>query len=313
MPCYRPLDAYIGTGKTKNGKQNIVWKRQDGVREIQLPCGQCIGCRLNRSVMWATRCMHEAQLHDENCFITLTFDEEHLPLDHSLNHDYFQKFMKRLRKEIDPRKIKYFMCGEYGDDSWRPHFHAIIFNYDFPDKIKYTVAGNENPYFVSEQLYRLWPYGFHLIGECNFDTAAYVARYCVKKITGDEADAHYNRIITDWNEVTGEITFMKEVELLPEYAQMSQGIAKEWFNQYKSDVYPSDFIVNTNGKKVKVPAYYDKLLEAQGGEGEFQLKQQKETRKMAAKLHSQDNKRDRLAAREFCKQQQMKTHRRDKQ
>ena len=235
MPCYNPLEAYIAPGKTDKGKKQIVWKRKDGLTPINLPCGQCIGCRLNRSVMWATRCMHEAQLYDDNCFITLTFDEEHLPQDYSLNHDYFQKFMKRLRKEIYPRKVRYFMCGEYGDDTWRPHFHAILFNWDFPDKIKYSVTGNENPYFISEQLYRLWPFGFHLIGELTFETAAYVARYCVKKITGDDAEAHYNRIITDWNEVTGEITFMKEVSLLPEYARMSTnpGIGYDWLKKYK--------------------------------------------------------------------------------
>tara|TARA_R110002072_G_scaffold196017_3_gene353387 strand:+ start:2238 stop:3008 length:771 start_codon:yes stop_codon:yes gene_type:complete len=256
--------------------------------------------------------MHEAQLYEDNCFITLTFDEEHLPNDYSLNHDYFQKFMKRLRKEIAPQKVRYFMCGEYGDDSWRPHFHAILFNYNFPDKVKYTVGDSENPYFISEQLYRLWPYGFHLIGECAFDTAAYVARYCVKKITGDEAEAHYNRIITDWNEVTGEITFIKEVELTPEYARMSTnpGIGKDWYEKFKSDLYPSDFIVTNEGKKVSIPHYYDKLLER---EDEYQLKQQKEARKMAAKLNSQETTRDRLLAREFCKKQQIINLKRNKQ
>jgi len=314
MPCYKPLDAYIAKGKTENGKQLIVFKRpsETYMQDIQLPCGQCIGCRLSRSIMWATRCMHESQLHEANCFITLTYDEHHLPDNHTLDHDYFQKFMKRLRKEISPTKVRYFMCGEYGDDSWRPHFHAILFGYDFPDKIEYTIGENENPYYISELLYKLWPYGFHTIGECTFETAAYVARYCVKKITGDDAEAHYNRILTDWNEVTGEITFMQEVDLQPEYARMSTnpGIGKEWFNQFKSELYPSNFIITPNGKKVSIPHYYDKLQE---DENEFILKQVKQQRKIAAQLHSQENTLLRLRAREFCKKAQAKQLTRNKQ
>lgn len=300
--------------KTDNGKQSIVFKRPSGtyLKDIKLPCGQCIGCRLKRSVMWATRCMHEAQLYNDNCFITLTFDDEHLPEDNSLDHDIFQRFMKRLRKEISPRKVRYFMCGEYGDESWRPHYHALLFNYDFPDKVTYDMSGSENPYYISEQLYRLWPYGFHLIGNATFETAAYVARYCTKKITGDMAEGHYNRILTDWDEVTGEITYIKEVDLLPEYARMSTnpGIGKEWFNQFKADLYPSDFIVTNNGTKVGIPHYYDKLLD---NEDEFLLKQQKLKREMAARYQSQETTRDRLRAREFCKKEQAKQLKRNKQ
>jgi hypothetical protein len=314
MPCYKPIDAYVAKGKTENGKKIIVFKRplETYMQDIQLPCGQCIGCRLNRSIMWATRCMHEAQLYEDNCFITLTYDEEHLPNDHSLDHYNFQKFIKRLRKEISPHKVRYFMCGEYGEDSWRPHFHAIIFNYAFPDKIKYSQGDSENPYYISEQLYRLWPYGFHLIGDCTFDTAAYVARYCVKKITGEDAEAHYNRILTDWNEITGEITTMQEVNLQPEYARMSTnpGIGKEWFNQFKSDLYPSDYIITNNLKKVSIPHYYDKLLEK---ENEFLLKRQKQKRVIAAQLHSQNNTIERLRAREHCKKESIKSLKRNKQ
>ena len=117
MPCYTPLDAYEITGRElqkQNGKRTIVFKRPQFTtyKSIQVPCGQCIGCRLLRSVTWASRCMHEASLHDHNCFITLTYDESNLPEDHSLQKDHFQKFLKRFRKAIFPTKIRYFMCGE---------------------------------------------------------------------------------------------------------------------------------------------------------------------------------------------------------
>lgn len=303
MPCYRPITAFVAKGKTENGKKKIVFRRPKIImEEIQLPCGQCIGCKLLRSITWATRCMHEMQLHDSNCFITLTYDDAHIPSDQSLLKSEFQKFLKRLRKSIYPRKISYFMCGEYGEQTWRPHYHAIIFGYGFPDKIRVQIMEVENPYFISSHLTKLWPFGYHIIAEANFDTAAYVARYCTKKITGDKAAAHYTRTLTDWNETTGEITFWKEVELLPEYATMSRNpsIGKDWFAKFKKDCYPSDFLI-IDGRKVPVPKYYDKLLER---ENEFQLAAQKQKRKMAAILNKAETTLARLAVREDCKKAQ---------
>lgn len=311
MPCYRPLDAYIALGKTDNGKKVIVFRRpQTFMDRIQLPCGQCIGCRLLRSVSWALRCTHEMSLHQANCFITLTFDEEHLPNDRSLYKPDFQKFLKRFRKEISPRRIRYFMCGEYGDDSWRPHYHAIIFGYDFPDKIRVQSKEVGNPYFISTQLSRLWPFGFHVIAEANFDTAAYVARYCTKKITGEKAESHYHRTITDWDEVTGEITYLKEVNLQPEYATMSRrpAIGKGWFDKYKSDCYPSDYLI-TDGRKVPIPRYYDKLLEK---ENEVEIAAVKYRRKLNAILNKEENSLARLRVREMVKQEQAKSLKRNK-
>lgn len=311
MPCYTPIDAYVAPGKTENGKKNIVFKRPETImEEIKLPCGQCIGCRLLRSVSWAARCMHEIQLHEENCFITLTYDDEHLPDDYSLRKEDFQKFLKRLRKEIYPRKIRYFMCGEYGDDSWRPHYHAIIFNYSFPDKQRVQIREVENPYYISDQLSSLWPYGYHMVAEANFDTAAYVARYCTKKITGEKAESHYNRVITDWNEFTGEITHFQEVDLVPEYATQSKrpAIGKDWYQRYKGDCFPSDFLI-VDGRKVPVPRYYDKLLER---EDEYLLALQKQKRKFKAIERAEDNTFYRLYQRQIAKEAQTKTLKRNK-
>lgn len=311
MPCYRPLDAYIALGKTDNGKKNIVFRRPPVFMDtIQLPCGQCIGCRIMRSVTWAARCMHEMSLHDSNCFITLTYDEEHLPDDRSLNKSVFQKFLKRLRKEIYPHKIRYFMCGEYGDDSWRPHYHAIIFGYDFPDKLRVQSQEVENPYFISTQLSRLWPYGFHVIAEANFDTAAYVARYCTKKITGEKAQSHYHRTILDWEPTTGEINYYNEVDLQPEYATMSRrpAVGKGWFDKYKSDCYPSDYLI-VDSRKVPVPRYYDKLYEK---EDALKIASIKQKRKLKAILNKEENTLARLRVREFVKQEQAKSLQRRK-
>ena len=311
MPCYTPINAYVAPGKTENGKKVIVFKRPETImEEIQLPCGQCIGCRLLRSVSWAARCMHEIQLHDQNCFITLTYDDENLPSDYSLRKEDFQKFLKRLRKDISPRKIRYFMCGEYGDESWRPHYHAIIFNYAFPDKQRVQIKEVENPTYISTQLSRLWTHGNHLIDEANFNTAAYIARYCTKKITGEKAESHYSRTILDWNEFTGEINHWQEVELTPEYATMSKkpAIGKDWFEKYKNDCYPSDFLI-VDGRKVPIPRYYDKLMEL---EDEYVIRLQKEERKQQALENADDNTFYRLYQRQIAKEAQTASLRRNK-
>lgn len=242
MPCYNTLRAFLAKPDDPKTKK-IVWKRAQAWRDqkIYLPCGQCIGCRLERSRQWADRCLREASLHENNCFITLTYDEEHLPKNGSLNLDHFQRFMKRLRKQYG-KGIRFFHCGEYGENLGRPHYHSIIFNHDFEDKKLWTIR-NENKFYISENLSSLWGKGHSLIGDVTFETAAYVARYVLKKVTGKMSEEHYQ-------------------SLKPEYITMSRkpGIASAWFDKYKSDVYPSDQLV-TRGVPTKPPRYFDNLLD----------------------------------------------------
>lgn len=257
MPCYHPNRAFVD-GVTESGKKNLVWRRpsQGIVVEEELPCGQCIGCRLEYSRRWACRCMDEASLHEENCFLTLTFDEAHLPKDGSLDVSVFQKFMKRLRisrvRDLQAKHgnawkkyfkpVRFYHCGEYGEKLGRPHYHALLFGHDFADK-ELFVMRNGNPFYVSKELDQVWQQGHALIGECTFDTAAYVARYVMKKITGAAAPAHYGN-------------------LKPEYVTMSRrpGIGTGWFEKFKGDVYPGDFKV-VNGVKTRPPRFYDNLLQ----------------------------------------------------
>lgn len=191
--------------------------------------------------------MHESQLHDENIFLTLTYDNEHLPQDESINVRHFQLFMKRLRKKYPGKKIRYFHCGEYGEKLSRPHYHAIIFNHDFKDKKRYN-----KHLFHSEELDDLWQKGLCTIGEVTFESCAYVARYITKKITGDMSHEHYKHV-TRYGEL---------VDLQPEYISMSRrpGIGSEWMKQFKDDVYPHDYVI-MNGKKLKPPKYYDEHYE----------------------------------------------------
>ena len=136
--------------------------------------------------------MHEASLHASNVFITLTYSDEFLPADKSLDYSHFQLFMKRLRKHFGVG-IRFYMAGEYGSALGRPHFHAILFNFDFPDKVFHASRGKHRV-FRSASLEMLWPFGFSEIGSVTFQSAAYISRYIMKKVTGHVADDHYEFI-----------------------------------------------------------------------------------------------------------------------
>ena len=261
MSCVNPLKAFQCFDKS------IVFdetRKHDIVRSLNLPCGQCIGCRLERSRQWAMRCMHEAQMHEENCFITLTYNQENLPHDNSLDHSHFQRFLKRLRKSLPHKQIRFYMAGEYGSNFGRPHYHACIFGWSPTDKKLFKRTKSGSNIYTSEHLERCWslknkitgayePIGFSSVGDVTFESAAYVARYIVSKQTGKIDPNHYH-----WCDLqTGELKFMK-----PEYNRMSlrTAVGKEWYKRYKSDVYPHDYVV-VRGKKMKPPKYYDKLYQ----------------------------------------------------
>lgn len=306
MACYHPLQAWYGKDKTVNGKNSIVFNPKTAIdpdTPIDLPCGQCIGCRLERSRQWAVRCVHEASLYEHNCFVTLTFNDESLvERDRSWSIDVrdLQLFMKRLRKRfkgLDPVfneskginefPIRYFSCGEYGEKYGRPHYHLCLFNFDFLDKELYKENPNGDRLYISKSLQEIWPFGYAIIGDVTFESAAYVARYITKKVTGEQAEEHYKNV--DIN--TGEFK-----EYTPEFTTMSRrpGIGKRWFDMYRSDVYPKDFIT-INGKKVNPPKYYDKMLSELD---ELQFDDIKEQRLINAAARSYELTPERLSVKE---------------
>lgn len=248
MPCYHPLKAM------RSASGVVVLPGYATVFNLQLPCGQCIGCRLERSRQWAVRCLHEASLHEHNCFVTLTYDDAHCPPDGGLHHRDFQLFMKRLRKRYPSNNIRYYMCGEYGGEYGRPHFHAILYNVNFGDYTLWRKSNSGASLYRSKTLESLWTFGFSSIGDVTFESAAYVARYIMKKQTGHNATDKYRAV----NIETAEI-----IERRPEYNSMSlkPGIGASWFKKYKSDVFPHDRVV-VDGVPTKPPRYYDKLLKA---------------------------------------------------
>lgn len=246
MACFSPLSAW----QTDGGE--IIFSERGKIRRaLTLPCGQCVGCRLERSRQWAVRCVHESKMHEHSVFVTLTYDDDHVPYDSSLIYRHYQLFMKRLRKHFATR-VRFYMCGEYGDLFSRPHFHACLFGCFFSDRQLYRELPSGSKLWTSKSLEKLWPYGFSSIGDVTFDSAAYVARYVMKKVTGPRAEAHYEAV----DPVSGEI-FQRE----PEFTRMSlkPGIGATFFEKYKKEIFPRDEVI-VRGMKMKPPKYYDRLL-----------------------------------------------------
>ena len=243
MPCYHPLRAYrkVGAYDPVSGKWPLTFKRSEGWIEsaLDVPCGKCVGCRLDYARSWAVRCMHEAKLHSSNCVITLTYDDDHLPLNGSLDKRSMQNWLKILRNNIG--SFRYFGCGEYGNFGNRPHYHICLFGYDFPDK-KLVTRHLGNPQYESQLLRNIWHKGHVSVGDLSFASAAYIARYCFKKQFKKEGVTPCCR--------------------QPEYILMSNrpGIGAGYVDRYASDLVSAKSVVYGLGQKAKIPKYYEGRL-----------------------------------------------------
>ncbi|QCS36260.1 replication initiator protein [Capybara microvirus Cap1_SP_192] len=304
MTCYHPLRRFtIGvnpeTGKslgkvtpydvdylTRRGKKFIYGygspvrlPYDDALFEDSdvIPCGKCIGCRLDYSRQWTTRLMLELPYHNEAWFLTLTYNDDVLPTNlvdvdgeikvtHSLVKKDFQNFIKRLRNYFPDKSISYYCCGEYGSRSFRPHYHAILF-FDSPLQDYVFPSGDSNKnvlhkvqdgyfYFINPLIDKLWyrsdmpdrSAGFHYITQVNWDTCAYVTQYVTKKLNGSAADV-YDRL-----------------HLEPEFSLISQkpALGRRYYDEHKDDIYTTYFIgISSNSKyrQVKPPRYYDNLFD----------------------------------------------------
>lgn len=204
------------------------WESSGLSHKRKFACGQCRGCRLEVSRQWAVRCVHEAALYKKNCYVTLTYNEESLE-SRSLIYPHFQKFVRAFRKKIGP--VRFYMSGEYGENNLRPHFHALFFGYDFPDKVYLGKSPSGFTLYRSELLESLWKFGFSSVGAVTFESAAYVARYVMKKVNGPMAEEHYDGRV-------------------PEFSRMSlkPGIGAGWIKKFAGDVLPDGQVV-INGRK----------------------------------------------------------------
>lgn len=257
MPCFSQQIAGPMPGRTVNGKTPLKflgkassWSGPAPVGAMLLPCRQCIGCRLEKSREWATRLLLESKQHDKSCFLTLTYDDDHVPEGGTLMPSHFTSFIKDLRARLDyygKEKIKYFGCGEYGDQTGRPHYHLALFG-PFDTVSEDSERSEEEPsrsgdrQFTHSDISSVWIYGLHRYSELTFESAAYVARYVLKKITGAPSEVHYSGRV-------------------PEFQRSSKGLGKAHFERWSSDIYPEDQVVLPGRGAFLPPPYFDRLLE----------------------------------------------------
>lgn len=230
---------------------------------LTIPCGKCIGCRIDHSREWANRMMLEARYHESSYFVTLTYDDMSLYRDtkrtyvdpagnshtsFSLSKRSVQLFMKRLRRKFPDQEIRYFACGEYGSKTRRPHYHLILFGLSLPDLKLYKVNFDGSRLYNSDILAKIWPYGFSVVAEVNWQTCAYVSRYVTKKLTGDAS------------------LFYKTFNIEPEFSLMSRkpGLGRPYYDEFKDKIYDEYVIRIPSGDKViksKPPGYFDSLYD----------------------------------------------------
>lgn len=275
MSCYHPLIG-LPSGLTDAGKTRYVIKGQEYLKNhsyeevklqdgILLPCGKCIGCRLDYSRTWADRMMLELETEKKAVFLTLTYDNDHcpwsqfdengIPMYGTLNKRDCQLFMKRLRKRYQDVKIRFYLAGEYGSKTLRPHYHAIVYGfglYDFKDLR--CIGRNElgQAYYVSEDLAKIWNNGFVLVANVSWKTCAYVARYITKKLTGQKAVEYAER------------------NVIPEFSLMSRkpGIGSRYLEENPDCLDFENINLSTpeGGLKIRIPKYYIRKLELQDKE-----------------------------------------------
>lgn len=281
MPCYHPIPAWRARHvNQETGRRPISFSINDAFKDmpLEVPCGRCVGCRLAKAQAWAIRCRHESLDHKDNSFVTLTYDENNLPEGASLNIDDLQRFWKRLRKA--GHDVRYFACGEYGDLTQRPHYHACIFGY-WPGDAKRLPSNKPHASFTSEQLARIWGHGNVLVQNLTQGNAGYVAQYTLKKYTEKGEPIDFG-------------------ERLPPFLVMSRrpGLGINYAREHAKAITHFDGIRQKGGTLAKIPRYYETVIEK---EQPVLMKGLKAHRKAKA-IHDPDNTGPRLIVREKVKQ-----------
>lgn len=287
LTCSHPLRAYQAVSARPNEPTFLCWSLAEAEKAIgydsrglprfkvvYLPCGHCVPCRLAKAREWATRCYHELLTCSSGAsFLTLTYNNDNLPDDKCVSNRTHQLFMKRLRKALPGVKIRFFMCAEYGEKYCRPHYHYIIFGYDFPDKKPWKNSHTGHPMCRSALLERLWTFGYSTVQRVTYETCQYVARYVLKKAHGRDGEK--------WYEVNG---------LVPEFCRCSNrpGIGHDWLlKYYASDVRGRDRVPVLTDKGIKqfsLPRYYVKIMREQWPQDyvDYKLRQLEEMAKREA-------------------------------
>lgn len=299
MSCYHPVKVWKSLILNERGNREIVFKIEKGIPESEffIPCGQCSGCRIDRSCDWATRLMHEKKYHNKASFLTLTYNKESLPEHGVLVPDHLTKFIKNVRNEYRDVHVRFLGVGEYGDEDERPHYHLILFGVDFiEDRKPHNKNKNGDQLYTSKTAERLWgDKGYVWIGAVTQKSCGYVARYCFKKINGELSDEHYGRI----DEATGEWYMLPK-----EFMRVSNrpGIGYQFYKDYKDgNLFLRDSVI-VDGKERNIPHYYDRKL---AEDDPVKMIMVRAKRVALAKLQAANNTPERLKVREEIKKAQI--------
>lgn len=261
--CTRQITAYENPS---GGRPIFGWEGlKQGLPELKLPCGKCPECQKDYYTQWATRGSRELAQWPSSVFVTLTYDDEHLPPDNSLRKKDVQDFIKRLKKYFKSTKenpIRQSYCGEYGEHTKRPHYHCVLYNCDFTDKIKHYMSPSGHQVFTSKILSRLWPFGFAEFGFAEPSSIAYLYKYILKKKTRKEKD---QPLVIERDGITYDVAheFIESSRNpgIGAWARNSQSLKKGY--------------LTVNGVKKKIPKYYMEDLKKSNPELHAELKDQK--------------------------------------
>lgn len=280
MACYSPITAIDCSPDLNDWTQpknlSFHWsvsqfeiaKRQG--RLLKLPCRHCVGCRLDKSREWANRIVMEQVYHEESWFLTLTYDDEHLPpafptdpstgeilsVHGTLVKKDLQNFLKRLRFN-SKQVFRYYAAGEYGTSTFRPHYHILIFGFHLDDLKLLRDNFQGQPYYTSDFISKCWPFGFHILGRVTWQSAAYVARYTMKKATHGFDKRYYEAAAIE-----------------PEFQTMSlrPAIGRRYLDDHPEIFEYSTFNVSTpyGGRKMTLPEYFRKVYKEQHPKESFE-------------------------------------------
>lgn len=315
MTCFKPIKVWKQTradldipAKDYYELKKVSFHKVEGREEIEIPCGHCLGCRLDHASMWSTRITMEAKEWKKCCFVTLTYNDKNLPINKNnlatLCKKDIQDFMKRLRyyekgaeswkhpitgKEENP--IRYFCCGEYGPKGGRPHYHLAIFNWEPDDLKQYKINKHGDQSFKSKKLMKIWGKGFVVIEELNYNTASYIARYVQKKagiepnkreytgelIAEEKIDERNGKIFTHYKNKTKQPKLLKEKEFL--VMSRGVGIGRTYYEKNKEKILRNKGIllkIKDNVKLKPIPRYFKKLWEQEDWEEYYRFKYEKQ-------------------------------------
>lgn len=308
MSCDYPRTVYRAEG-------GILFEKPSGGSDgkFAIPCRQCTGCRMEHKRMWSIRMMHEAQMHEQSQFVTLTYNDESIPINGDLCEYDMQTFWKRLRDKHEA-KIRYVYSAEYGGEYSRPHYHAIIFGLDVPDLEKQGQNKRGESLYKSTWLDEIWGNGYTTTGTVTQQSCAYVAGYMLKDSLGnyhktekhvDQETGKVSRRLIPYisiNTKTGECQ-----ERARPFARFSTkpGIGATWYEKYKGDVFPHDHLVIQDGKKSSVPDYYFRKLEKENPELHAALKSKREA-SIWTDAGIRENTNQRRAVRAICRDDRIK-------